>query len=305
MNVDSLSLDLVPVCRTCGITETRTAQTESDVKRPNVSRALIWRQWQSVTCSAVRVPVHTTCDNQSFPILPRYSTCHRQMVYCASDHWAARVIKIMTLTRQRRVAHCRGHRDVPVCHYFFFHHGLNIIARVLVRTHKKNRNIDGRSNARMRPPAGKAREAHGATKPVYHGRPVKISAWSKSATFANDARCAGELSQRSAVLKRATLTLCSRAHGRAAAQRWLALGSWSSRCRWRPFASKRDTNTPMTTNHRKTFLHVRLSSHKSWADFQAKMNDWDRPTRAMPMGRLKLKKKRKRKLGPTDRQYRP
>ena len=39
---------------------------------------------------------------------------------------------------------------------------------------------------------------------------------------------------RSAVLKRATLTLCSRAHGRAAAQRWLALGSCSSRCRWQP-----------------------------------------------------------------------
>ena len=33
---------------------------------------------------------------------------------------------------------------------------------------------------------------------------------------------------RSAVLKRATLTLCSRAHGRAAAQRWLALGSAST-----------------------------------------------------------------------------
>ena len=37
---------------------------------------------------------------------------------------------------------------------------------------------------------------------------------------------------RSAVLKRATLTLCSRAHRRAAAQRWLALGSCYSRCRW-------------------------------------------------------------------------
>ena len=49
----------------------------------------------------------------------------------------ARVIKIMTLTLQKRVAPCRGHRDVTVCHYFFFHHGLNIIARVLVRTHKR------------------------------------------------------------------------------------------------------------------------------------------------------------------------
>ena len=90
---------------------------------PNISRAFIWRQRKSVTCSAVCVPVHTTCDNQSFPILPEYAACHRQMVSCASDHesLAARVIKIMTLTRQRRVAHCRGHRDVTVCHYFFFH----------------------------------------------------------------------------------------------------------------------------------------------------------------------------------------
>ena len=39
---------------------------------------------------------------------------------------------------------------------------------------------------------------------------------------------------RSAVLKRATLTLCSRAHGRAAAQRWLVVVSCSSRCRWQP-----------------------------------------------------------------------
>ena len=97
--------------------------TASDVKRPNISRALIWRQWKSVTCLAVCVPVHTTCDNQSFPILPEYAPCLRQMVNCASDHWslAARVIKIMTLTRQRRVAPCRGHRDVTVCHYIFFH----------------------------------------------------------------------------------------------------------------------------------------------------------------------------------------
>ena len=65
-------------------------------------------------------------------------------------------------------------------------------------------------------------------------------------------------------------------------------------------ASKRDANTPMTTNHRKTILHVRLSWHKSQADNKAKMNDWDRPNRAVPMGRLKFEKKRK--LGPTDRQ---
>ena len=65
-------------------------------------------------------------------------------------------------------------------------------------------------------------------------------------------------------------------------------------------ASKRDANTPMTTNHRKAILHVRLSWHKSKADNKAKMNDWDRPNRAVPMGRLKLEKK-KRKLGPTDR----
>ena len=59
----------------------------------------------------------------------------------------ARVIKIMTLTRQKRVAHCRGHRDVTVCHYFCFHHGMNIIARVLVRTHKRKieTSTDGRT----------------------------------------------------------------------------------------------------------------------------------------------------------------
>ena len=101
MNVYSLSLSLLhllPLCRTCGITGTRTTltwlepNTASNVKRPNISRALTWRQWKSVTCSAVCVSVHTTCDNQSCPILPGYATCHRQMVYCASDLW--------TLTRQ-------------------------------------------------------------------------------------------------------------------------------------------------------------------------------------------------------------
>ena len=58
-----------------------------------------------------------------------------------------------------------------------------------------------------------------------------------------------------------------------------------------PYASKRDTNTPMTTNHRKTILHFRSSWHKSQADFQAKMDDWDRPNRAVHMGRLKGFKK--------------
>ena len=45
---------------------------------------------------------------------------------------------------------------------------------------------------------------------------------------------------------------------------------------------------------------ARLSWHKSKADNKAKMNDWDGPNRAVPMGRLKFEKKKK--LGPTDRQ---
>ena len=57
VNVDSLSLSvhLVPFCRTCGITGSQTAltwlepNTASDVKRPNISRALTLRQWKSVT----------------------------------------------------------------------------------------------------------------------------------------------------------------------------------------------------------------------------------------------------------------
>ena len=125
----SLSLDLVALCRTCGITGTQTAltwlepNTASDVKRPNISRALIWRQWKSVICSAVCVPVHTTCDNQSFPILPEYApvTVRWKKLRVRPLELGARVIKIMTLTRQKRLAPCRGHRDVTVCHYFFFH----------------------------------------------------------------------------------------------------------------------------------------------------------------------------------------
>ena len=82
----------MPLCRTCGITGTRTAltwlepNTASDVERPNISRALTLRQWKSVTCFAVCVPVHTKYDNQLFPILPEYVSCHRQLVSCAPSH---------------------------------------------------------------------------------------------------------------------------------------------------------------------------------------------------------------------------
>ena len=62
-----------------------------------------------------------------------------------------------------------------------------------------------------------------------------------------------------------THSVCTRAHGRAAAQRWLALGSCYSRPQ---------------------------------ADLQAKMDDWDQPNQAVLLGRLKCKTKRK--LGPTD-----
>ena len=75
----SLSLSLFTFCLFVEHAGTRTAQTwlgpctASDVKRPKISRAIIWRQWKSVTCLAVCVPVDTTCDNQSFPILPEYA----------------------------------------------------------------------------------------------------------------------------------------------------------------------------------------------------------------------------------------
>ena len=94
-------------------------------------------------------------------------------------------------------------------------------------------------------------------------------------------------------------SLCALVHTEGQQQRdgWL-WGAAAPFVDGAPYASKRDVNTPMTTNHREAILHVRWSWHKSKADFQAKMNDWDRPNRAMPMGRLKFKKK----LGPTDRQ---
>ena len=59
--------------------------------------------------------------------------------------------------------------------------------------------------------------------------------------------------------------------------------------------SKRDANTPMATHHRKAILHVRLSWNR--LDFQAKMDNWDRPTRTVDSNA-----KKKRKVGPTDRQ---
>ena len=94
VKIDSLSpfLDLVPLCRIYGINGTRTAltwlepNTASDVERLNISRALTLRQWKSVTCFAVCVPVHTTYDNQLFPILPEYVSGHRQLVSCAPSH---------------------------------------------------------------------------------------------------------------------------------------------------------------------------------------------------------------------------
>ena len=149
----SLSLDLVALCRTCGITGTQTAltwlepNTASDVKRPNISRALIWRQWKSVTCPAVCVPVHTTCDNQSFPILPEYAP-----------------VTVRWYTARPTIGAWReGNKDHDIdatktsgslpwsqgCHclpLLLFPHGLNIIARVLVRTHK--RKIETSTNGR-------------------------------------------------------------------------------------------------------------------------------------------------------------
>ena len=197
----SLSPHLLPLCRTCGITETRTAltwlepNTASDVKRPNISRALIWRQWKNVTCSAVCVPAHTTCDNQSFPILPEYAS-----------------VTIRWYTMRPTVGAWReGNKDHDIdatktsgslpwssrCHclpLLLFPHSLNIIARVLVRTHKRKieTSTNGRTQ-RMHPPVAKARESWSNQTQKNHWRPVKISAWSKSATFAKDSRCAAEL----------------------------------------------------------------------------------------------------------------
>ena len=66
-----------------------------------------------------------------------------------------------------------------------------------------------------------------------------------------------------------------------------------------PYASKRDANTPMTTNHRKAILHFRLSWHKSQADFQEKWTTGTDRTWQRPWADSNAKK---RKLRPTDRE---
>ena len=185
----------MPLCRTFGITGTRIAltwlepNTASDVKRPNISFAFMLRQWKSVTCFAVCVPVHTTYDNILFPVLTECVSCHRQMVSCAPSHCqqytelpSFRVLaRVQTLVLGRE-----GNKDHDIdatttsgslpwslrCHCLpknILPHGLNIISRVLVQTHNKKGNIDGWSNARRHPPAGKAREADGPTKPITTG----------------------------------------------------------------------------------------------------------------------------------------
>ena len=88
---------------------------------------------------------------------------------------------------------------------------------------------------------------------------------------------------RSAVLTWATLTLCSRAHGRAAAQRWLALWSCYSRYRW---------------------LQICLQSGCQYAD--GNTSSQSDPACSLVLeqdrapGQTQMQKKKKRKLGPTD-----
>ena len=103
------------------------------------------------------------------------------------------------------------------------------------------------------------------------------------------------------MLKRATITLCSRAHGRAAAQKWLALGSCYSRCRWRPVCLQTGHQYADDNKSSKTILHVRLFWHKSLADFQAKIERLGPTEPGSAHGQTQIRKK-KRKLGPTDRQ---
>ena len=109
----------------------------------------------------------------------------------------------------------------------------------------------------MHPPAGKAREAHGATKPKNHWRPAKISAWSTSATFAKDSRCAAELwtmtsqsevggTQAGGTHSVLSCTQKGSSPEMAGSGELLLPLSMATTC-----ASKRDANTPMTTNHRK------------------------------------------------------
>ena len=222
VKVDSLSLfpflDLVPLCRKSGITGTQTAltwlepNTASDVKRPNISRALMLRQWKSVTCLAVCVPVHTTYDNKLFPILTECASCHRQLVSCAPSH-CQQYTELQSFRVPARVRPLvlgrEGFPDHDIdatitscslpwslrCHFlpiFLFqpwteHHR----PRSCPNAQEKKRNIDGWLNARRQPPAGKAREANGPSKPVYHGRAVKISAWSKRCHFCQRHRMRG------------------------------------------------------------------------------------------------------------------
>ena len=172
----SLSLDLVALCRTCGITGTQTAltwlepNTASDVKRPNISRALIRRQWKSVTCPAVCVPVHTTCDNQSFPILPEYAPVTVRWYTGRPTIGAWREgfkdHDIDATKTSGSLPWSQGCHCLPLLLFppWSEHHR----PRFCPNAQEKNRNINERSNARMHPPTGKAREAIGATKPVYH-----------------------------------------------------------------------------------------------------------------------------------------
>ena len=167
VNVYSLSLHLLPLCRTCGLTGTRTALTwlepctASHVKRPNISRALIWRQWKSVTCLAVCVPVHTTCDDQSFPILPEYApvTVGWYTVRPTTGAWREgnKDHDIDATITSASLPWSLGCHCLPLL--LFFHHGLNIIARVLVRTHKRKieTSTDGRTQGCTLPRAKRER----------------------------------------------------------------------------------------------------------------------------------------------------
>ena len=148
-----------------------------------------------------------------FPVLTECVSCHRQLVSCAPSHCQqyTELPSFRVLARvQPWVLGREGKKDHDIeatitsgslpwslrCHCLPLclspqcdeHHRPRSCPNA-----QEIRNIDGRSNARRHPPAGKAREAKGPTKPVYHGRPVKVNAWSKRCHFCQRHRMRGEV----------------------------------------------------------------------------------------------------------------
>ena len=237
----------MPLCRTFGITGTRIAltwlepNTASDVKRPNISRALTLRQWKSVNCFAVCVPVHTKYDNQLFPILPGYVSCHRQLVSCAPSH-CQQYTELPSFRVLARVQPLKLGREGSTDHDIDttitsgplpWSLRCQCLPKILVlpwtellrprscpnaQEKKKHRRMVERNEAPSRGQSERGsrwtKQAHVPLETSEDQRLVQAvpllpktqDAW---LSFGQRHRRV-----RSAVLKRATLTLCSRAHGR-------------------------------------------------------------------------------------------